>query len=202
MDLLRLLQLLFDWSDLRVEFGLDAVIYAGMALAGTALFVLRLGLMLILGIDGDLDLDADIGDIDHGGGFSIFSILSVTAFLMGAGWMGLVAKVDWGLEPTTSALSSGVFGIALMLMASSLLFWARKMTHEVPLDPTDAVGRVGTVYMQVPEKGAGTGQVRVTVQGQQMTLSAVSTGPALESFSDVKIVEARGDGVLVVEPLG
>ncbi len=198
---MEVLKLLLEWGILRQNYGFDAVIYAGLAVAGTLLFMLRLGLMLILGIDGDLDLDADIGDIDHGGGFSIFSILSITAFLMGAGWMGLVARVDWNLAATTSGVLSGGFGVALMLLASSLLFYAKKMTHEVKLDPSDAVGRVGTVYLQVPEKGAGTGQVRVTVQGQQKTMSAVSTGEAIASFQDVKVVEARGDGVLVIEPL-
>ncbi len=195
MDFLRLL---LDWAELRTVVGLDAVIYAGMALAGTLLFVLRMGLMLVLGIDGDLDIDVDL---DHGGGFGIFSILSITAFLMGAGWMGLIARADWEMGQTPAAFAAGGFGIALMLMASAMLFYAQKMTHEVTLDLTNAVGKTGTVYMQVPEKGGGTGQVRVTVQGQQKTISAVSSGPAIESFKDVKIIEARDDGVLVIEPL-
>ncbi len=197
MDLLRVL---FDWGILKADFGVDAVVYAALATAGTALFVLRLGLMLLLGIDGDADIDiADVGD---GAGFSVFSILSITAFLMGAGWMGLVARIDWGLTPAASAAASAGFGTGLMLFASSLLFYARRMTHEVALDPSDAIGKIGTVYMQIPEKGQGAGQVRVIVQGQQMTLSAISNAGPLASFTDVKILEARGDGTLVVEAAG
>lgn len=196
MDLIRVL---FDWGILRTDFGVDAVVYAVLATAGTAIFVLRLGLMLFLGIDGDADID--VSDMGDGAGFSIFSILSVTAFLMGAGWMGLVARVDWELSPPASAAASAGFGVGLMLFASSLLFYARKMTHEVTLDPSDAVGKVGTVYMQIPAHGEGSGQVRVIVQGQQMTLNAISTDQPLASFSDVKVIDARGDGTLVVEAL-
>ncbi|MEM1098292.1 MAG: hypothetical protein AAGH92_05835, partial [Planctomycetota bacterium] len=93
MDLIRVL---LDWGVLRTDYGFDALVYAILAAAGTALFVLRLGLMLVLGIDGDADID--VSDVGDGAGFSIFSILSVTAFLMGAGWMGLVARVDWELS--------------------------------------------------------------------------------------------------------
>ncbi|MEM1099251.1 MAG: hypothetical protein AAGH92_10745, partial [Planctomycetota bacterium] len=114
---------------------------------------------------------------------------------------GLVARVDWELSPPVSAAASAGFGVGLMLFASSLLFYARKMTHEVKLDPSDAVGKVGTVYMQIPGKGEGSGQVRVIVQGQQMTLNAISTAGPLESFKDVKVVDARGDGTLVVEAI-
>ncbi|MEM7577003.1 MAG: hypothetical protein AAF328_05955 [Planctomycetota bacterium] len=196
---MELIRVLFDWGILRTDYGFDALIYAVLAAAGTAIFVLRLGLMLLFGIDGDADID--ISDVGDGAGFSIFSILSVTAFLMGAGWMGLVARVDWELTPPVSAALSAGFGVALMLFASSLLFYARKMTHEVKLDPTDAIGKVGTVYMQIPAQGEGSGQVRVVVQGQQMTLRAISTAGPLASFSDVTVTDARGDGTLVVEPV-
>lgn len=197
MDFLRLL---FDWAELRT-LGFDAVVYAAIALAGTTIFVLRLGLTMLLGIDGDLDLDGDLDGLEHGAGFSVLSVLSITAFLMGAGWMGLVARVDWELGPTASAFAAGGFGFALMLMSSALLFYARKMTHEVVVDQRDAVGRIGTVYMQIPGKGQGAGQVRVNVQGRSMILPAVSNGEALASFSEVRILESRDDKTLVVGPL-
>ena len=69
------------------------------ALAGTAIFLLRLALMLIGGdsSDGGVDLDADadfdLGDggdhLDPGHSFEILSVQAIAAFAMGFGWAGL-----------------------------------------------------------------------------------------------------------------
>ncbi len=87
---------LFDWAGL-VSFGSDAAAYFVMAIVGTSLFLLRLALSFF-GMDGDTDgaLDAD-GGTDAA--FSLFSVLSILAFFMGAGWMGLACRVDWGRSP-------------------------------------------------------------------------------------------------------
>jgi hypothetical protein len=88
----------------------------------------------------------------------------------------------------------------MMLLASSLMFWMKKMAHEPKADRRTAVGRTGTVYMAIP--AGGTGKVRVNVSGQSMTVDARSSGSgAVESFTNVKVVDVRDDGVLIVEPL-
>jgi membrane protein implicated in regulation of membrane protease activity len=196
---MQFLELLLDWQNLRLDFGVDAVIYAVMALAGTTLFLLRLIVSLLLG-GGGADFDAD--DLDHGGGgFPLISLLSLTAFFMGAGWMGLIARVDWGLGPTPAAFASGGFGFTLMLLSASLMFGARKLTQDVTYDTKTAVGRTGQVYMAIPPKGGGSGQVRVSVSGRSMIVNANSAGPALEAFTDVKVVDVRDDQTLIVEPV-
>lgn len=193
-----ILKLIFDFAELKSLFGLDAVIYAILAIAGTALFMLRIGMTLILGADTDFDIDADLAEGDFG--FGMISVLTITAFLMGAGWMGLVAQIEWGFGPYgTAGLSMG-FGFLMMLLAASLMFWMKRMVHEPQSDPKTAIGRTGTVYMQIP--AGGTGQVRVAISGQVVTTSARSkAGQALASFTDVRVTDVRDDGVLIVEPL-
>lgn len=192
--------LLFDWSAMHVRIGLDGVLYAALALVGTALFVIRFA-MLALGMD-----DSDSGDDggshgagEHDTGLPLFSLLSITAFLMGAGWMGLTCRIDWELGPTPTAFLSAGFGIGLMLLASLLLLGMRRLGRDVTYDVGTAIGRVGTVYLSIPERGAGVGQVRVNVSGRSMVLPAGSRGAAIEAFADVRIVDVRDDKVLLVE---
>jgi len=193
---MKFLELLLDWQDLRLDFGIDAVIYAGLALLGTAIFLLRLGITLLLGMG---DTDFDVEDLDHGG-FPLISVLSVTAFFMGAGWMGLIARVEWGLEPPIASLASVSFGFLCMVLSASLMFGARKLTQDVTYQVETAIGRTGQVYMAIPAKGEGSGQVRVSVSGRSMIVTANSNGPAIEAFQDVTVVEARDDETLIVEP--
>ncbi|MEM6458787.1 MAG: hypothetical protein AAF710_05280 [Planctomycetota bacterium] len=195
---MQFLQLLLDWQDLRVQVGVDAVIYAALALAGTALFLLRLGISLIFGGGGG---DFDVEDLDHGAGFPLFSLLSLTAFFMGAGWMGLIARVDWEMSPTPAAFASGGFGFAMMMLSAVLMFGARKLTQDVTYDVKTAVGRTGQCYMSIPARGEGAGQVRVSVSGRSMIVPAISEGPAVDAFADVTVVDARDDETLVVRPL-
>ncbi|MEM1028615.1 MAG: hypothetical protein AAGJ38_11075 [Planctomycetota bacterium] len=196
--MLELLKLLFDWKDLFNFAGFDAVIYAAFALLGTVIFIIRMGLMMLFGADSDFDLDLD--DPGEAGGYGLISVLSITAFLMGCGWMGVISQVmlEWSsIASATLALPSG---FVLMLVAASMMLVLRKAAHNVEYDPAEAVGHVGTVYMSIPAQGEGNGKVRVPVQGRTVIVDAVSAGPAIESFKDVKVVQARDEKTLIVEP--
>ena len=199
--MLDFLKLIFDFAQLHQLYGLDAVIYSILALLGTALFLLRLGLGLIFGLGDALDFDADL---DAHSDFGLFSVLSVTAFLMGTGWMGLVAQVDWGIQSSgTVALLAVGFGTTMMLMAASMLFGMKRLAHEPQADPKSAIGRTGTVYMTIPAGAAG--QVRVNVSGRSAILPARgdpdhSIKDDLPAFTDVQITAVRDDGTLLVKP--
>lgn len=194
---MQFIELLLDWQSLRLDFGVDAVVYAVLALAGTLLFLLRLTLTLAFGFG---ETDFDVEDLDHSG-FPLISILSLTSFFMGAGWMGLVARVDWGLEPVPASFASGGFGFFCMMLSASLMFGARKLTQDVTYHVDTAVGRTGQVYMSIPAKGEGAGQVRVSVSGRSMIVAAVSAGPAFEAFTDITVLDVRDDQTLVVGPI-
>ena len=174
----------------------DSTFYFMLAAIGTGLFLIKFVLMLIGGVDGDFDVDGDGGVELHGGDFSIFSTLS---FMMGAGWMGLAARLEWGLSPVPAALLAAGFGFFLMLISSLGLWQMRKLSKPARSDPRDAIGMVGTVYMQLPAKGEGRGQVQVNVGGTLKTMPAVSNGDPIESFAAVKVLEVREDNVLVVD---
>lgn len=182
-----------------MSFGVDVVAYLIMALVGTVFFLLRLLMALFFGGDGDADGDlADMGDGDSA--FSMFSILSILAFFMGAGWMGLTCRIDWGLSSVTAAMAATGFGLVLMLMASGLMAFARSLNQVVEYDLKTAVGHIASVYMSIPKRGEGRGKIKVTVSGRMKMMDAISSGPAIQEFKSVKVLSVRDDGTFIVEP--
>ena len=121
-----------------MRYGMDVIVYLIMALIGTVFFVLHLLIALFFGGDGDIG--GDLADTGGDVAFSLFSILSILAFYMGAGWMGLTCRVDWELSSMVAALAATGFGFALMFMASGMMVFARKLSRTVEYDHATAVG--------------------------------------------------------------
>ena len=186
-----------DFSELS-KLGGDAVTYFIMAAVGTILFLIRLVVGLFGGDAGDFDADVDAGT---DASFTLFSLLSVMAFVMGTGWMGLACRIDFGLSRAPSLLIAVGFGTFMMLLASGLMALLRRLNRHIEIDPTTAIGNTARVYIKLPAKGEGLGQIQVTISGRLKTVAAISNGKEIATFSDVKVVEARDDGTLVVEPL-
>jgi hypothetical protein len=194
--MLDLLMSIFNVREI-LDQGLDVSIYFFMGLGGLILFILRLGISLIFG-DFDVDFDVDM-DIDHDG-FGFFSVLSILAFFTGLGWTGVLCRVDLEMEKLPSALIAGVVGFGFMFFAAGLMFFVRKLNKTVNYNPADAIGTTARVYLAIPKRGKGQGQVEVTVTGRRKIMSAVSTGDAIKSFTDVIVTAAEDNDTLVVEP--
>lgn len=189
--------LILNWPAL-MALGYDAVVYLVMALVGTLLFLIRLGFTYFGGSGGDFDVDTDF---DSDSSFSFLSVLSILGFFMGAGWMGLACRLDWGLGRFASSFIAAGFGFAMMMAASGMSYYARRLNQTIEYDLKTAIGRIGRVYLTIPEKGQGHGQVEVSVSGRKKVVRAVSAGPRFEAFTDVKIVDARDDETLVAGPV-
>ncbi len=116
---------IFDWSEL-LGVGTDAVVYFVMGSVGTLLFLIRLVFALFGGGEGDFETDLDAA-VDTDVSFSLFSLLSILAFFMGAGWMGLACRIDWELGAMPSAFIAGGTGFAMMVLASGLMYGTRKL---------------------------------------------------------------------------
>ena len=190
-----MMDVLFSVEEL-MTFGVDAVVYSAFALIGTILFVLRLGFSVFGGVDSDFDLEVESGT---DASFGFISALSILAFFMGAGWMGLACTISWGMGHVVSAFSAAGFGMLMMSLAAGMMFGLRKLTKEAHYDLNTAIGRTAQVYLTIPAKGKGRGQVTVTVSGQQKVLPATSDGKEIKAFTAVKVVAVEDDGSLVVE---
>jgi hypothetical protein len=190
---------LFNFSELA-KFGGDAVTYFFMAGVGTLLFLARLVMGLFGGDAGDFDADVDF-DAGSDASFTLFSLLSVMAFVMGTGWMGLACRVDFGMSRAPSAFLAIGFGVVMMLLASGGMALMRRLNEHVEIDPSTAIGHTGRAYINLPAKGQGLGQVQVSVSGRLKTMPAASNGKEIRAFTEITVVEARDDGTLIVEPL-
>ena len=184
--------------------------YWVLALSGTILFVLKVLLLVFggdLGMDSDMggDVDAGGGDAHHGGSsaaFALLSLQSVLAFFMGAGWMGLACLEEWRTSTLTAFFAAMGFGFFLMLLNAGLMYGVNKLNQEVTYDLQTAVGHIAKVYLHVPAKGQGTGQVEVTVSGRRKILRAVSQGEEIDTGALVQVVAVKDGQILVVEPQG
>lgn len=183
-----------------LETGTDVTVYFVMAMIATLLFVIRLVFALFIGDagdSGDFDMDVQHAADLSGDAFQMFSLLSITAFFMGAGWMGFAARNDWGLGGALSLVLSVGVGVLMMLIASGMMFFIRKLSSHPQIDMQSARGQIGRVYMQIPDKGLG--QVEVIVSGSKNIYPARSHRGAIDSFTQVLVTDVENDGTLVVE---
>lgn len=180
-------------------------IYWWMAIFGTSLFILK---MLVSFIGGAMDSgDFGGGDIHDGdlpsdhGSFSVFTFLSIQsllAFFMGMGWMGVIAGTQWEFRQIPTMLMAVGFGLFLLILNGVIMLLVRRLHSEAHYDLQTCKNRTGRVYMSIPPKGQGVGQVEVNVSGQRKIIRALSSGPAIPSFTDVQVIDIVDGQFLLV----
>lgn len=163
------------------------------AIGGTTFFMIRLVMMLI-GNNFDMHVD-DVHsgihmDTHSDAAFQLFSINSMTAFLMMFGWGGLTAYVQYKLSPTFSILIAFIVGIAAMFTIALLFKLALRLVskgEEFKIE--DTVGLNASVYQRIPADGSG--KVNVSLPGGILReLDAVSEEKVeIDSFKTVKVVK-------------
>jgi len=180
---------------------MDLFLWA-LAVGGTALFILKMGMLLIGGHGfGEHDdggfADAHVGDQPgdvHAGhpahadaskiAFQFFSLQAIAVFFMGIGWMGLALRSK---NAATEVVLVGavLFGALLVFLMAKLMQKARGLESSGTADVNRAVGQRGTVYLTIPRGGQG--QVQVVVQERLMTLDARTTGADLPTGAKIRV---------------
>jgi hypothetical protein len=202
----------------------DSNVYLILAGIGTILFLAKF-VLLLLGAGGhDSGMDAlhaggdvtiHVGDTGMGhadvhsdqhsdstASFQLLSIQSVLGFFMGLGWMGLAMIEQWHYARWPAMAAAFGFGLAMMLLTAVLSFYMRRLDKDPHYDVHSCVGSLGRVYLTIPEKGKGMGQVEVNCSGRRMIIQATSTGPTLAAFTSVKVLAVDDLSHLIVEPEG
>ncbi len=179
----------------------DGAVWFGVpALLGSFVFGVKMILLLIgADADADLDFDADIDVDDSTEAFRVFSLQAVAAFLMGFGWIALLA---YRVEEMSLAMSTLV-GVAAGLGLMWLLLWLLRVVYSmqasgnIPIE--SASGTTGTVYVGVPAEGAGKGEVRLVIDGRQRMFRAVTDGEELTRDTPIRVVRVNSDHTVLVE---
>jgi membrane protein implicated in regulation of membrane protease activity len=170
-----------------------------IALPATIIFII----LLILTLSGSDSHDVDAGHdhdfiSDHTDGMHIFSVKSILAFLMFYGWTGLAAFqygiVSWLF---VTLISLGI-GLLMMLFTAWLFFMMMKLQSSGTLDVKNAIGQTGEVYLTIPAKKKGTGQVQLIIQGSYRTLDAVTEEPDdIKTGAFIEVVDVINDTLVV-----
>lgn len=187
-----------------------AIWFGVPALIGTALFLLRT-VLLLAGAHhgGDFDhggADAHAGDHDNtkqdtAGAFKVLSVQTITAFAMGFGWAGLAALNGFHKPILTCMLFAIVGGVAMVWLLALLLKAMHDLQSSGNISLDSTVGHEADVYVTVPAKGHGTGQVRVVIDDRMRIYNASSESEAAPTSSRVRIIKANDDNTLSVVPI-
>jgi len=182
--------------------GTEEQIYWAIALASSTVVLVQT-LLSLVGADGlgDADVDFDIGDAGHGSGAGVLSLRTIFAFGVGFGWAGVVA-IDLGWNSFQTGMAGTVAGIGCGAIVFQVMRWLYQLRHSGTVDFANAVGNAASVYVPIPPKLGGNGQVSLNVQGRFRVLSACSKhDERLENRSHVRVIEVLDNNVLLVEPL-
>ncbi len=178
-----------------VDWSMQTVYVACAALGGTVLALQTLLLVLGFGHDADIPVhDADVSAHDFGhahgdqgseafGLFSIRALASFFTFFGLAGWYG----VRRGWDPLVTVAVAAGAGAVVMLGVAWMLRMQSRLASSGNIDPRNAVGLSGRVYLRVPGQNAGFGKVTVKLQGRTTEFRAFTQGAELPTGALVKL---------------
>jgi membrane protein implicated in regulation of membrane protease activity len=190
--------------------------YAFSAIIGGVLFLIRTILSLV-GADADADFDmggTDLGGVDighdlqghlgdhsgidsHGASFNLFSMHSITGFFLMFGLIGLSLSKA-GLPELLTAIGGMAAGAFTMLVVALIYYFMQRLQSDGTMKIETAVGKTGTVYLSLPEKGSG--QVSIVVQGGLKQFDAISADKTrIPTGEEVRVVRILNGKTLVVE---
>ncbi len=173
------------------------LLFAITAAAGSLVFLFRIVMSLFFG-DLDVDVDADF-DLDGGGdgGFSLLSIQGLSSFFMMFGFVGLAVSYT-GFSTLASVAAAFFSGAGALLLVGWITSSMYRLQSSGNVQVKNAIGSQGTVYLTIPK--GGTGSVQINVQNRLRTMDAVAADKKeIKTGQGIKVVEVRGDDILIVE---
>lgn len=184
------------WNELT----LAKQLFFGIGLLAGFLSLL-LAVLAIIGMEHhDVADAAGSADLGHGGG-GLFSIKPLTGFFLGFGWAGGIA-MDMGYSLVVALVIGLAAGVALMGIVVMMFRAIYAMKSDGTVQVQRAVGAIGTVYVTVPPRKAGGGQVVVNFSGRQETFAALSGAESpLASGEKVRVVSLVDGRTVLVEAL-
>lgn len=173
--------------------------FALSAAIGGGLFLLRAVMMLAGGIGDLTDADAS-GLSEPDSSFQFFSLQGLTAFFMMFGLVGLALSRQSGAGSVVAVVGGLLAGVVAVWLLAKLFVGMNRLNADGTLRIENAIGQIGEVYLGIP--AVGSGQVRVTVQGQLRLFDAVSASKEpIRTGARVRVAAVADDRTLSVEVL-
>ena len=110
--------------------------------------------------------------------------------------------LDGGNSLLMSVLTATLVGVAVLVGFVGLMHWLYSLRSEGTMDYNNAINQIGSVYVPIPPRRQGLGQIEVLVQGRTTTVRALSDNEErIENRTAVKVVELVDERTLLVETL-
>ena len=192
MDIFELLGFGSDTGNLEMMF-------AASALVGGILFLLWFALMMIGGVAADifeglLGMEG-VGDLGADASFKALTFQGLMAFLMFFGLAGLYTIKSDGTDTLAIAIG-GIAGFASMYGTGKLFQLFITLQSDGTVEISESVGSTGTVYLKIPDNGAG--KVQVNFGGSMRTMNAKSHDNAeIDSGEFIEVVNTMGEVLIV-----
>jgi hypothetical protein len=129
----------------------------------------------------------------------IFSIQSLAAFAGAFGWAGLIGREQFGI--LGGLLAGSVAGALVSAGVIAVFRQMRKFESDGTITLDTMLGLEASVYVGIPPRGNGTGQVRVEVRGAERFVTASSRDTTIPTGSRVLILATNPDNSVVVQSL-
>lgn len=144
------------------------------------------------------DHNIDGGNPGDFASMRMFTLQTVVTFLTVFSWSAIV-MISSGMPNMIAGIIAFVLGFLTMALVAKIAQLSMKLAENGSTNLNNAIGEIGTVYIPCPPKNQGRGKVNVTVQGQLLELTAISTeDEVLKTGTSVRITDLHGD-TLVVE---
>ena len=176
------------------------MIFAASALVGGILFLIWFALMMIGGVAADifeglLGMEG-VGDLGADASFKALTFQGLMAFLMFFGLAGLYTLKSTETSTIAIAVGGGA-GFASMYFTGKLFQLFITLQSDGTVEISESVGSTGTVYLKIPDNGAG--KVQVNFGGSMRTMNAKSHDNAeIDSGEFIEVVDTMGE-ILVVK---
>jgi hypothetical protein len=132
--------------------------------------------------------------------FTMLGIRTVAAALTFFGLAGL-AGTSKGLEPPLALAVAIAAGAGAFTLVGMLLRGMRKLQADGTVRVDRALGKVGTVYLRVPGRKAGTGKVVLNLQNRTVEFQAQTAADELPTGSRAIVVAVISSDTVEVAPV-
>ncbi len=155
---------------------------------------------------GSMFMGHDFDHSPHGGdggsteGLKLLSIRAITAFLVGFGWAGALF-LGGGTSLVGATLLAILSGAIFMAIIFAMMRALVSLRADGTMDYANAIGQTGHVYVTIPARRGGQGQVEIMIQGRLATVPAITDyADALPPQSPIIVNTVEGKTLLVVAP--
>jgi membrane protein implicated in regulation of membrane protease activity len=188
-------------SDWWLTLTIAQKIYWCIAVPFTLLFVLQTIMTFFGGGAEDIDTSGDsdlLVNSDSGIDFQFITLKNLIAFFTIFGWTG-VACLSAGYSITACVVISFIAGLIMMAIMASIIYFMAKLSDNGTLKIKNALGKSGIVYLPIPPKRSGTGQVQIKVQGLQTLDAMTDSNAEIKTGSIVEVVDVMNGDILLVK---